>query len=176
MPDIRKPSLTSVLGEMFDTHVADAEFAIEVLGGGTVGDVRRISGRAFIEGGVRPFSLVLKTQLKWDRHGDPDCWRREYAIYKDGLDRRLFPSIKMPRRYLLDEAEESTHIWMEYVEGATGSTELHASELALAAEKLGELQAEFHLNGQRDLPYLRRCPAVRSSFGTAEWAKTPWMR
>ena len=164
MVDIRKSSLLSALSEMLETRVRDAEYATEVLQGGTVGDVRKISGTAFTEDGAKPFSLVLKNQRRWDRHGDPDCWRREYAIYKDGLDRRLFPSIRLPRCYLLEEGEESTYIWMEYIEGATGNRKLHASELALAAEKLGELQAEFHTSGQRDLPYLRSYPALRSSF------------
>jgi thiamine kinase-like enzyme len=164
MVDIRKSSLLSALSEMLETKVDDAEYATDVLQGGTVGDVCKISGTAFTEDGPKPFTLVLKNQRRWDRYGDPDCWRREYAIYKDGLDRRLFPSIKIPRCYLLEEAEESTHIWMECIEGATGDKELHASELALAAERLGELQAEFHISGQRDLPYLRSYPAVRSSF------------
>jgi tRNA A-37 threonylcarbamoyl transferase component Bud32 len=149
---------------MFATCVVDAEYASEVLHGGTVGEVCKVSGKASTKDGAQPFSLVLKNQRKWDRHGDPGCWRREYDIYKDGLDRRLFPSIKMPRCYLLEETADSTHIWMEYVEGATGSEQLGAPELALTAERLGELQAEFHLNGQRDLPYMRNYPAVRSSF------------
>jgi thiamine kinase-like enzyme len=164
MVDIRKQSLLGALSEMLGTNVSNAEYAAEVLSGGTVGDVCRVTGTALTANGAQPFSLVLKEQRRWDRHGDPDCWRREYAIYKDGLDRRLFPSVKLPRCYLLEEGEAFTRIWMEYIEGATGNKELNASELALAAEKLGELQAEFHLYGQRDLPYLRSYPAVRSSF------------
>jgi hypothetical protein len=60
---------------------------------------------------------------------------------------------------------------MGYIEGKTGNDLIHAQELALAAEKLGELQAVFHKSGQRDLPYLRSYPAVRSSFDLW-WGRT----
>ncbi|MGE5652742.1 MAG: aminoglycoside phosphotransferase family protein [Bacillota bacterium] len=167
--EIEKTSLLRALSSMFGVNVSDAIFSVELLQGGTVGEVSKLSGEALTQEGHRPFELVMKNQRQWDRHGDPDCWRREYDLYKNGLDRELFPSIKLPRCYLLEEGDGVTRIWMEYVVGATGSTRLHATELALAAERLGELQADFHLNGQRDLTYLRGYPAVRSSFDL-------WMR
>lgn len=165
MVNISKLSLLDALKKMFETDIIDADYSLEILQGGTVGDVCKLSGMAMTNDSSSPFTLVLKNQRKWDRHGDPDCWRREYDIYKNGLDHELLGAIKLPHCYLLEESGDSTHIWMEYIEGATGDNQLHAQELALSAEKLGELQGAFHQIGQRDLSYLRNYPAVHSSFG-----------
>lgn len=164
MPEINKPSLLLALSSMSGATVSDAAYETELLQGGDVGEVCKISGMALTGGCSHPFALVLKNQKKWERHGDPECWRREYEIYRYGLDRKLLQTIKLPKCYLLEESAGVTHIWMEYIEGSTGNEQLHAPELALAAEKLGELQAEFHLSGQRNLPYIRSYPAIRSSF------------
>ncbi|AKB51838.1 putative phosphotransferase related to Ser/Thr protein kinase [Methanosarcina barkeri str. Wiesmoor] len=164
MTDIHKASLLATLGNMFANEINDAQYSTEVLQGGTVGDVAKLFGNAETDNGLLPFSIIVKTQRKWDRYGDPDSWRREYDIYKQGLNDELPKVLKLPRCYLLEESEGITQIWMEFIEGKTGNKKLHGNELALAAQKLGELQAEFHLYGERDLPYLRNYPAVRSSF------------
>ena len=164
MSDINKTSLLSALGNMLKAEINDASFSTQVLQGGTVGEVCRIVGEAMAGNGFLPYSIVLKTQRKWDRHGDPICWRREYDFYKNGLVDGLHNSIKLPRCFLLEFEDETTRIWMEDISGVTGNKQLHAAELALAAEKLGELQADFSMNGNKDLPYLRDYPAVRSSF------------
>lgn len=164
MYDINKPSLLCALGNMLDAKIDDASFSTQVLQGGTVGQVCRIVGEASTCNGNLPYSIVLKTQHKWYRHGDPNCWRREYDIYKNGLFNELRNSIKLPRCFMLEFEGETTHIWMEDIKGATGNKQLHAAELALAAQKLGEFQADFSINGKKDLPYLREYPAVRSSF------------
>lgn len=167
MCQIDKLPLLTAVSKMLGKPATDAEYTSEVLQGGTVGEVCKVSGEAIFDGGGREkFVLVLKTQRKWDRHGDPDCWKREFLIYKNGLADELSP-IKLPRCYFLEEGDEENEVnrmWMEYIEGATGNEQLHAAELAQAAEKLGELQADFHLEGRKDLSYIRSYPAVRSSF------------
>ena len=170
MPEINK-SLLQALSNMLGVLVRDAAFETELLQGGDVGEVYRISGNAVTDHGSHPFTLVLKKQKKWDRHGDPGCWRREYEIYRHGLDQKLLQTIKLPQCYLLEESGDMTHVWMEYIEGKTGNDLIHAPDLALAAEKLGELQAVFHKEGQHDLPFLRSFPAVRSSFDLW-WGRT----
>jgi len=161
--NIEKPSLLAALGAMMGAPVRDAVFSEEILHGGTVGDVRKLSGEAVAGDCRRPFALVVKTQRRWERHGDPGCWRREYEIYKNGLPGALAGDIQLPRCYLLEEENDLTRIWMEYIEGRTGK-QLCLPDLELAAEKLGRQQAQFHLNGKIDLPYLRGFPAARSSF------------
>lgn len=164
MTDINKESLLAALGNMFADKIMDVHYSTEILEGGTVGDVVKLSGEAKTDIAVLPFSIVVKSQRKWDRHGDPDCWRREYDIYKQGLVDELPKTIRLPQYYLLEEDEGCNRIWMEFIEGKTGNKQLHANELALAAYRLGELQAEFHQTGERNLTYLRSYPAVRSSF------------
>ena len=164
MADIRKPSLLKALGTMLGENVNDAAYSVEVLQGGTVSDVVKVSGSATSNSAGCPFDMVVKTQRKWDRFGDANSWRREYDIYRHGLVEQLPQTIRLPACYLLEEEADVTRIWMEYVQGKTGSEQLHADELALAAERLGALQAEFSLRGPRDLPYLRPCPAARPSF------------
>ncbi|MTI94716.1 MAG: aminoglycoside phosphotransferase family protein [Firmicutes bacterium] len=164
MSEISRLPLLQALSNMLGVQVSDVAYESELLQGGDVGEVSKISGQAFSNEGSYPFSLVLKKQQKWDRHGDPECWRREYEIYRHGLDQKLLQTIKLPRCYLLQESGDLTQIWMEYIEGKTGDDLIHAPELALAAERLGKLQADFHKNGKHDLPFLRSYPAVRSSF------------
>ncbi|WP_044505073.1 aminoglycoside phosphotransferase family protein, partial [Megasphaera massiliensis] len=101
------------------------------------------------------------TQRKWERHGDPNCWRREHDLYDANV---IIPNqIKLPCCLLLEEEADLTRIWMEYVEGVTGK-HLDAEDLVLTAERLGSFQADYHLRGRRDLSLLRGYPAVGSSF------------
>ena len=164
MADISKASLLAALSSMFGAGISDAEYTAETLRGGTVGEVCHIAGHAIGDCARYPFSLVLKTQRRWHRPGDPDSWRREYDIYKQGLTDLLPRALRLPRCWLLEEGDDVTRIWMAYIDGRSGSSHLHADELALAARRLGEMQAGFHLRGRRGLPYLRAYPAIRSSF------------
>lgn len=143
--------------------VADAGYETETLQGGTLGEVCRVSGTAVTEDGERPYALVVKTQRRWERHGDPQCWRREHDLYAANIVDDFPGPIKLPRCLLLEEEDGLTRIWMEYVEGATG-TRLQIDELALAAERLGSFQGAFHLKGRKDWAVPRGYPAVRSSY------------
>lgn len=164
MKQIDKAALLNALSNKWKSIVEDADYEVIELQGGTVGDVVRIEGRAAMEGEERPFAVVLKTQRQWNRHGDPGCWRREYEIYKNGLDKEIGDFILLPKCYLLEERENETRIWMEHIEGATGSEALNVEELSLAARGLGAYQTRFHENGARTLLYLRGYPAVVSSY------------
>ena len=78
--------LKTALRAMFrsQAHVIDCQ--ARPLKGGTVGQVRLITGLTHTEdAGRQPFRLVEKTQQKWERPGDPDSWRREYDLYRSGL-------------------------------------------------------------------------------------------
>lgn len=161
---VNKQSLLKALTAMFDKTVCDADFEVELLNGGTVGEVNKIYGTAVMENSSHPFELVLKIQRKWERHGDPGCWRREFEIYKSGLCYEIPDCIKIPKCYLLEEDEDITYMWMQYVTGLIGCDQLHSDELSLAAERLGFFQAYYHLNGDKNLPYIRSYPALESSF------------
>lgn len=162
--ETEKKSLLKALTEMLGTEADVVRYSTHVLQGGTVGEVLLLSGDAQTSRGLSPFSVVLKIQKEWYRHGDPDSWRREYELYRHGFAISMPPMLRIPKCYFLEAGDGVTQIWMEFVEGKTGPNQLHADELALSAERLGEFQAWFHLRGQRRLAYLRSYPAVCSSF------------
>lgn len=164
MKEIDVSSVRSALKRKYEKEIGPVHYDTTVLQGGTVGEVVRLTGEAESGNERLPFTLVLKTQKKWDRHGDPDCWRREYDIYRQQLPRRLSQTVRLPLCYLLEEDADTTRIYMENIEGRTGNTQLHENELGFAARSLGALQADFHLHGEKDLGCLRPFPAVRSSF------------
>ena len=164
MTSVNAASLLRALSVLAGKPVFDAAYTLAPLQGGTVGGVMKVTGTAKMGADILPFSLVVKTQDKWDRHGDPNCWRREYDLYQSGLADRFPPDLYLPRCLLLEEETAQTRIWMEFVEGATGSNHLHADELASCAERIGRFQANFHREGPRGLPFLQAFPAIRSSF------------
>lgn len=170
MPEINKKSLISALSNMLGQNVSDAVFDTDILTGGTLGDVYKIYGTATRETESIPFDIVLKIQRKWERHGDPECWRREFEIYRNGLYDAVPDSIKIPKCYFLEEEADTdadadiTYMWIEHIDGMTGNEKLHAPELSLSIEKLGFLQAWYNRNGNMNLPYIRSYPAVKSSF------------
>lgn len=164
MEQIHKPSLLKALGAMLDREVLDATFEAEPLHGGTLGDVRLLRGQAQAGEERLPFALVVKTQKQWTRPGDPNSWRREYDLYRASLFADMPQGLQVPPAYLLETEDGLMRIWMAYVDGRTGATQLNADELALAARRLGWWQAAYHLRGARDLPCLRDFPAVRSSL------------
>lgn len=87
---INKNSLTKALNKMFGVKIiyADYNSVTEKLQGGTVGDIRLITGIAVTSDGEKlPYKIVLKIQKKWERYGDSDSWRREYDLM-DGIYRR----------------------------------------------------------------------------------------
>lgn len=168
MLEMNMKSLRNALSNMFGEVVVDATFETERFDGGDVGAVYKITGKAAKVDGTMPYTLVLKVQKKWERPGDPECWRREFDIYQSGLMESMPPSLKMPRAYLLEESENQTQIWMEYVDGANGTAQLTGlDELIRVAQRLGQFQAEFHRAGKLDVACLRPFPAVESSF--ARW-------
>ena len=75
--------LTRVLSKKFSTDIVSADYTDERLDGGTLGDVRLVTGTATdINGKSIPYKVVFKTQRQWERYGDPGSWRREYDFYK----------------------------------------------------------------------------------------------
>jgi hypothetical protein len=110
MAELSRSSLLQALSNMLGVLVRYAAYETELLQGGDVGEVYKISGKALTDDGSHSFTLVLKNQKKWDRHGDPGCWRREYEIYRHGLYQKLLQTIKLPQCYLLEDSGDMTHI------------------------------------------------------------------
>ena len=124
----------------------------ELLQGGTVGEVKLIKGDNS--------NYVLKTQRKWERHGDPDCWRREYDMYISEFEKTI-PHIKIPQCHHKSTENDTTYLVMEYINGRTGVTEIDIDELSYTANKIGIFHREYR---GHNLPWLRDYPAVISSY------------
>ncbi|HPS35617.1 MAG TPA: hypothetical protein PK854_10165, partial [Oscillospiraceae bacterium] len=80
MTEINQASLLKALSKKLNTPVQSADYTIETLNGGTLGDVAKVIGEAKtadgkIPYGNVPFIVVVKVQKKWERPGDPDSWR-----------------------------------------------------------------------------------------------------
>jgi len=146
MSEIKAETLTQVLSNMLGTTIISADFQTKSLHGGTVGDVQHVTGNAkTMDGGNLPYQIVLKTQKKWERYGDPDSWRREYDLYKSNLGALFSASFRWPECYYfeMNEEDNETQIWMEYIDGQSG-LDLTGDMYERAAEELGRFQGKLY--------------------------------
>ena len=161
---IKTETLVRILSKMLGTEIASASHNVTELQGGTVGDVQLIEGIAETAVDDKyPYKIVLKTQEKWERFGDPDSWRREYDLYISGLDEILPDTIRWPKCYHAEINGDEIQIWMKYVDGASGN-DLTPEMLEQAAFELGRFQGMLHsqpellqnISNLSDTRYLRR--------------------
>jgi len=136
---IKAKTLSAVLSKMMGVPVSRATYQTKPLQGGTVGDVRLVTGVAVCPDGDVPYKVVLKTQKKWTRHGDPLSWRREYDLYNSGLCALFGDGLCWPTCYHSEEAVNETRLWLEYIDGVTGA-QLTIEHNEQAATELGRFQ------------------------------------
>jgi len=143
---INKKTLRIVLSNVLKMKIKCAEYQTKSLHGGTLGDVRLVTGLAETAGGeFLPYKIVLKIQKKWERFADPDSWRREYDLYKSGLGAFFSDTLRWPECYHLEMNEKETKlkIWMEYIDGITG-LDLTPDMYEKAAYELGCFQGKLY--------------------------------
>jgi len=140
-PETLKFALSKMLGKT----ITSATHTIEQLQGGTVGNVQLISGIAKTATNETPYKIVLKIQKQWMRDGDPLSWRREYDLYASELGKSFSAPFRWPTCYhaAMNEAQDETQLWMEYVEGITGNS-LTIEMLEAAATELGRYQGRLY--------------------------------
>lgn len=139
-PEILNPVLSKILGKI----ISRADYQIRQLQGGTLGEVRLVTGMAETsDGEILPYKVVWKTQKKWERHGDPDSWRREYDLYASDLGRSFTDSLRWPECYHAEMNGDETQLWMEYIDGVTGLN-LTSEMYECAAEELGWFQGKLY--------------------------------
>lgn len=135
-------TLNRVLSKMFGKKIIRTGFQTKELQGGTLGDVRLVSGEAETAGGEKiPYKVVQKKQKKWQRPGDPDSWRREYDLSMSLPDSVFTDALRRPECYhaALNTGENGTELWLEYIEGLSGGF-LTVGMLEQAALELGRFQ------------------------------------
>ncbi|GIO43751.1 aminoglycoside phosphotransferase family protein [Paenibacillus apis] len=146
MREIKAESLTQALNKMLGANLISVEFQTKQLHGGTVGDVQLVTGKAkTMDGTDVSYKIILKVQMKWERYGDPDSWRREYDFYTSNLGALFSESFRWPECYHLEmnEEENETQIWMEYIDGISGLN-LTGDMYERAAEELGRFQGRLY--------------------------------
>lgn len=154
-------TLVSVLTEALGETITEASYSAASLHGGTLGDVRLISGTAkTAKGGALPFKLVHKIQKKWERRFDVHSWRREYDLYNSGMDSLFSESLRWPKCYHSQMEADEIQIWMEYIEGETGLS-LNIEMFESAAEELGKFQGRLYAQKPELLEQIGNLSAVR---------------
>jgi len=142
---------------MFGTELIGAEYNSKCLHGGTVGEVRLVSGVAVTDGGEKQsFNVVQKIQKKWERHGDPGSWRREYDLYTSDFGTLFTDSLRWPECYHaeMNEDESEWQIWMEHIDGASGH-DLTVDMFECAAYELGRWQGKLYADQSGVLQNIR---------------------
>lgn len=135
--------LSYVLSKYLEREVIHTDHKIEALEGGDVGDVKLISGNAkTTTGETIPFKLVLKIQEKWERYGDPLSWRREYDLYASDFSNVFSNLLRWPNCYHAQISDDETQIWMEYIDGISGSN-LTMEMLGNTVLELGRFQGKL---------------------------------
>ena len=138
-------TLIKSLSKMFGQRIVRAEYQTEQLQGGTLGDVQLVSGMAeTADGEKKPYRIVWKTQKQWERPGDPNSWLREYDLYKSDINAVFTDSFRRPECYLAERNENEIQLWMEYIDGESGS-DLTVEMLEQAAQELGRFQGRLYM-------------------------------
>lgn len=146
--------MTKALGRMLHKEIHSTSYEVRQLQGGTLGDVRLFTGTAHTEDGQDlPFEIVLKSQKKWERPGDPGSWRREFDLYESGFDSILSEGLRLPACYHRALSGGQSQIWMEYIRGRSGGA-LRLEDLETAAADLGRLQGRLRPEHLREIPCL----------------------
>ncbi|MCL2719588.1 MAG: aminoglycoside phosphotransferase family protein [Lachnospiraceae bacterium] len=144
--NINEQTLFKVLNKMLNTDIINADYQATTLHGGTLGDVRLVTGTAITGPGEKlPFSVVLKIQKKWERYADPGSWRREYDLYKSDLGEYFTENFRWPDCYHaeINEAEDEIQLWLQYIDGISGLN-LTKEMYENAAYELGRFQGRLY--------------------------------
>ncbi len=160
-------TLLPALSSMYGRSVLRADCRTDRLHGGTLGDVRLVTGTAETADGEKlPYKIVLKTQKKWERPGDPDSWRREYDLYVSDFGKILTGPLHGPELYHAGISGDEVRLWMEYITGLSGSS-LGIGDLEHAACELGRFQGRYY--GHPEIfgktKYLSRLDTLEKNFG-----------
>ena len=135
----------------------------------------RVRGTAYTQGGLRPWSMILKVLSATDGSGEPgawDFWKREALLYQSGLlddlADGLVDGLTAPQCYgVAEPAEDQAWIWMEDVREA-GDTDAagrwRLAQFGRAAERLG-LYNGAYLAGRQPL----RQPTQQPWLNRGDW-------
>lgn len=144
--NIKFETLIYTLSQLFKKDIVSADCHTIPLQGGTVGDVCLVTGTAEAADGEKlPYRIVLKTQKKWERYGDPGSWRREYDLYTSDLGATFSDTFRWPICYHaeINAEEDQFQLWLEFIDGVSG-LDLTGNMYEQAALELGRYQGKLY--------------------------------
>ena len=167
---VDRATLTPLVRSALANNEAEvAGWKMQQLSGGVAGGtamggsaIYRFSGEAGMQGGLRPWTLILKILHPGGSH-DPSgshYWKREAEVYRSGMLDRLPAGLKAPRCFgLADHPGESFWLWLEDVKEEIGQWPLE--RYGVAARHLGSFNAR----------YLTDQPALGSPWLSKHWIR-----
>lgn len=168
---IKSETLTRVLSKMLNANIIHASYQTNELQGGTLGDVRLVTGMAeTIDGKRLPYKVVLKIQKKWERPGDPDSWRREYDLYSSDFGKVFTDSLRWSECYHAEMNGDEIHLWIEYIDGISGDR-FDIKTLEFVATELGRFQGKIYKQQEmlKNINFLSEPDTLRRNF--EQWHK-----
>ena len=143
MKHVQPKILTHVLSKLLGRAVIHVDYQTKQLQGGTLGDVRLVTGVAeTTDGSNLPYKVVWKKQKKWERPGDLNSWRREYDLYQSNLGTAFITALRWPECHYAEIRDNDMEIWMEYIDGVSGC-DLTIEMLEQATWELGRFQGRI---------------------------------
>lgn len=141
---VNPETLELALSKMFNKTIIRTDYRLKELQGGTLGDVRLVTGMVeTYDGENLPYKMVWKTQTKFERYGDPDSWRREYDLYTSDFKKVFFDSFRCPECYHAEINGDEIQLWIEYIDGKSGLN-LTPEMYEHIAEELGRFQGRLY--------------------------------
>lgn len=163
--------LLHALSNLHSQVVKSATYNLKSLSGGTVAEVYSVEGKALLLSQKEScYRLVFKRQKQWHRPGDEHSWRREYDLYTSQMNLLLTDTFRMPKCYLAVLHEGENHLWLEHIEGFSGS-DLTVEMLEVIAYELGVFHAKTFLHSKS-----LSLPTNITSISFLENELTQWYR
>lgn len=135
--------MIKALNAMLGKNIISFECQETPLDGGTIGNVRLVSGEAVTDGNKKiTFKMVYKSHEKYNRSGDANSWKREYDLYNSILGKTFSDAFRWPKCYDAKLSEEKFEIWMEYINAPSGLA-LDLGMLEKAALEIGRWQGKI---------------------------------
>jgi len=124
-----------------DISKIDKGYQVTKFSSGSVGHVELITGTCE----NKPIKVVVKTQRKWNRIGDPNSWRREYDLYMSDFEKIFTEFLRWPKCYHAEITSEETKLWLEYIEGISGE-DLTVEICEKIANELGRFHGKLYVD------------------------------
>ena len=130
---------------MFGKKIINADYQIKSLQGGTIGDVKLVSGIAITFDGEKiPYKVVWKIAKNREISGETK-WGRDYDLYMSDFGKIFDEKLRWAECYHAEIIDDETHIWTEYIEGVSGN-DLTTEMLVEISEEFGRFQGRLYKN------------------------------